>query len=269
MNPPTEMKRIYQNSGPFLCLLVALSPVRTVPAQSDGPDERLREYEQYALTHSGDAERGRELFAREQVTKCLICHRIGERGGQVGPDLSRIGGKFDRPHLIESLLEPSRQIVEGYRPSLILLNNGRTLTGIVKERTERQLTLLDSDAKIHTIATADIDRQATADVSLMPTGLEKVISPEDLTDLVAYMETLRSGSSTKHGAGITGPIRVPPGFEVSTVSRDSTVRPPSKWLPTDGSFSANRPARCGSSWTASCSKSPSSRFRSKRIGNGA
>ena len=211
------MKPIDLNCSRILCLFVALSTVRTSLAQSDESTVRLKAFEQYALTHSGDAERGRELFGREQVTKCLICHRVGERGGQVGPDLSRIGGKFDRPHLIESLLEPSRQIVEGYRPSLILLNDGRTLTGIVKERTEDQLTLLDGDAKTHTIATADVDRQVTADVSLMPTGLEKVLSPDDLTDLVAYMETLRSGSNTKNGAGITGPIRVPPGFEVSTV----------------------------------------------------
>ena len=68
-------------------------------------------------------------------------------GGQVGPDLSSIGGKFDRPHLIESLLEPSRQIVEGFRTTVVATVDGRVLTGIAKERSEQQITLFDAEGK--------------------------------------------------------------------------------------------------------------------------
>src|SRR5436189_5451447 len=71
----------------------------------DGIDRKLqRGFEQHALTHTGDAQRGRELFLNETVTKCVICHKINGQGGETGPDLTHIGGKFDRPHLIESLL---------------------------------------------------------------------------------------------------------------------------------------------------------------------
>ena len=77
-------------------------------------------YQQHALTHQGDAKRGAKLFADAKRTRCAICHRVGGKGGEVGPDLSRIGGKFDRPHLIESLLEPSRQIVEVHSGSINL-----------------------------------------------------------------------------------------------------------------------------------------------------
>src|SRR5262245_4144830 len=102
-----------------------------------------REYERYALTHEGDAGRGKELFLNEQVTKCVTCHKVNGMGGEAGPDLSHIGGKFDRPHLIESLQEPSRQIVEGFRTTIVQTVEGEVLTGVVKEQAERQLALFD------------------------------------------------------------------------------------------------------------------------------
>ena len=62
--------------------------------------------EQFALTQPGDAEAGEALFFRDRRTQCATCHRAKGTGGSVGPDLSTIGGKFDRPHLIESLMTP-------------------------------------------------------------------------------------------------------------------------------------------------------------------
>jgi putative heme-binding domain-containing protein len=115
------------------------------PAPGDGaapPD--LRAYERHALTHAGDAGRGRALFFDDPRTACATCHRVGDRGGAVGPDLSHVGGKFDRPHLIESVLEPSRQIVEGYRTTILDTVDGATEAGVVKAWTEREVTLADA-----------------------------------------------------------------------------------------------------------------------------
>jgi putative heme-binding domain-containing protein len=92
--------------------------------------------EQAALTAAGDARIGNELFFNDKRTNCVVCHRIGKTGGAVGPDLSSIGGKFDRPHLIESLLEPSQQIVQGYETTSFLTASGQLITGIVERRPE-------------------------------------------------------------------------------------------------------------------------------------
>lgn len=178
----------------------------------------VRSLERFALTHAGDAERGRELFRREKVTRCLSCHRLGSEGGFAGPDLSAIGGKFDRPHLIESLLEPSKQMVEGYRSSVLALRDGRIITGVIRERSEQSVTLFDAEGRKQVIALREIEQRVDSNVSLMPEGLGKELSPGEFTDLIAYLETLRPGGKSNFGAGITGPITMPDDFEISVVA---------------------------------------------------
>ncbi|HEY2414990.1 MAG TPA: PQQ-dependent sugar dehydrogenase [Pirellulaceae bacterium] len=196
----------------------------TIGANSHGPEtaaQRL-ELERYALTHPGDVTRGRELFFNESITKCAVCHRVKDQGGEVGPDLTHIGGKFGRPHLIESLLEPSRQIVEGYRTSLVVMNDGTVHTGIAKEQAADQLTLLDANNKRLTLQTRDVAERSESPLSLMPQGVVEQLKPEQFADLIAYLETLRAGGKPTPGAGITGPIKLPQGFEVSTIATGLT-----------------------------------------------
>lgn len=173
--------------------------------------------EQFALRKRGDPNSGKKLFFDDPRTKCSTCHRANEAGGDVGPDLSKIGGKFDRPHLIESLLEPSKQIVEGYRTSLILTKDGATHTGIAKSVSDEVVVLVDASNKRRSVPTSDIETRTEARVSLMPTGLADLLSPQEFTDLITYLETLQSGKG-KFGSGVTGPIQLPSGFEVTTVA---------------------------------------------------
>src|SRR5437868_245798 len=111
-----------------------------VGAARGGPAEMRR----HALTHPGDAARGKDLFFNARLTQCSTCHRVNGQGTDVGPDLSHVGGKFDRVHLIESVLEPSRQIVEGYRTTSIVTTDGRLWTGIVRDETGDALTLVEA-----------------------------------------------------------------------------------------------------------------------------
>jgi len=159
------------------------------------------DYEQHALTHAGDAGRGRALFADEKLTKCALCHKVQGQGGDVGPDLSHIGGKFDRPHLVESLLEPSRQIVEGFRTSVIATVDGQTLTGIVREQSAETIVLFDAGGVKHVVPAAKVEHRETSPVSLMPQGLEELLTREQFTDLIAYLDTLRADKNAPFGAG--------------------------------------------------------------------
>lgn len=177
----------------------------------------FRKYEQFALRHSGDAANGKRLF-HDQRTKCVVCHTISGEGGEVGVDLSRIGGKFDRPHLIESLLEPSRQIVEGYRTTNILTTSGRVVSGIVRRQDETRITIIDAAANKHTISRADIDELSHSDVSTMPEGLAKELSVDEFADLIAYLESLRTGVQEKMGSAVGGAVSLPDGFQLQTVA---------------------------------------------------
>jgi putative heme-binding domain-containing protein len=192
-------------------------------AWSFGAESRNQLYEQQSLTHPGDPARGRELFFDEKLTKCSACHKVGGRGGDVGPDLSSIGGKFGRPHLIESLLEPSRQIVEGYRTTLLRTVDGQVHAGIVKQQSQEQIALVDSSGKRIDLATADIEERKDSPLSLMPTGVTDQLTADQFTDVVAYLETLHPGGRLTPGAGISGPIKVPTGFEVRTVALGLTA----------------------------------------------
>ncbi len=196
-----------------LCLL----PISLSAQEASEPIETYRAYEQHAFRHQGDPAKGKELFEEPKRTQCAVCHKIGTVGGDVGPDLSSIGGKFDRPHLIESLLEPSRQIVEGYRTTTLVTNDGLSHSGIVKERSDTQIELLDANAKKHTIVRSEIDEESISSVSLMPESLAKNLTTQEFTDLIAYLESLRSGIKGNHGGNLVGPINVPEGFEIRSV----------------------------------------------------
>ena len=183
------------------------------------------ELEQLALTTAGDADAGRVVYASAAM-QCAVCHKMDDdaldsaqrEGRGVGPDLTAIGNKFDRPHLVDSLLHPSREIGYGYRPELVRLDDGRVLTGLVKTESDAELTLLNAKGERQTIAVADIDERKPSDVSLMPAGLFDTIAADDFVNLVAYLESRRPGGSSEWGAGITGPITLPEGWTLSVVA---------------------------------------------------
>jgi glucose/arabinose dehydrogenase len=92
----------------------------------------------------------------------------------------------------------------------------------VKEQTARQLAYVDAGGKRVVVATADIEGRKESPLSLMPQNLPESLTPQQFTDLVAYLETLRAGGKPTPGAGITGPLQLPAGFQVRTIATGLT-----------------------------------------------
>jgi putative heme-binding domain-containing protein len=182
-----------------------------------GSDSDRAEYVRYALTNRGDPNRGRAVFNDVAVAGCVRCHTTNGERNSIGPDLSDIGGKFGREHLIESVLEPSRQIVEGYRSTIVATQDGRVLTGLVKSETNDELTLLDAEARPQTIPKREINERKFTEVSLMPDGLTAKLSLVQFADLVAYLESLRSSAPATPGSNLSGPVTLPSGFTMTKV----------------------------------------------------
>lgn len=189
---------------------------RNLPIVDDADGKAFRAFEQFAMTQQGDAEAGAKLF-NDQRTKCATCHRVGKAGGQVGPDLSSIGGKYDRPHLIDSMLYPSRQVGYGYETTTVLTVEGRSFSGIAKTTDDTHITLLDAGNKRIRIAKADIEESRVSKTSIMPSGLAKSLSKQEFTDLISYLESLGPGKG-KFGSGISGPVKIADGFQIETVA---------------------------------------------------
>jgi putative heme-binding domain-containing protein len=142
---------------------------------------------QRALTRSGNAERGRALFANVEKSQCLKCHQLAGQGARIGPDLTAVGGRFPRAYLIESILEPSRTVAPSYETVAVALTDGRVLNGVRTAETSTALSLADAEGKTHVLAKSEIEAQRTQAASLMPDGLEKPLTPDEFIDLIAFL----------------------------------------------------------------------------------
>jgi putative heme-binding domain-containing protein len=142
---------------------------------------------QAVLAGAGNPQRGHKLFFDVEKSQCLKCHRIGEQGERIGPELTGVGGRFSRIHIVESILEPSRTIVPSFATLLVMLKNGKTLTGVKVMETETTLTLADNQGQKYTVAKTDIEQQQPSPVSSMPEGLEKRFTQDEFVDLIAFL----------------------------------------------------------------------------------
>ena len=139
---------------------------------------------------SGDAERGRALFMSEK-TKCGTCHRIGEQGNRVGPDLTQIGSNRGANDLLESIVFPSASIVRDYETYQVLTDDGRVLSGLLAKESSGELVIQQASGEKITINRDEMDEIATMPTSVMPSGMDEVLSSQDLADVVAFLRTLR------------------------------------------------------------------------------
>ncbi|NQW49174.1 MAG: HEAT repeat domain-containing protein [Planctomycetes bacterium] len=137
---------------------------------------------------NANARRGEAIYARENL-KCVACHRIGDQGGRVGPNLTAIGASSPLDYVIDSLIQPAKNVKEGYSTLVVQTAAGQVLTGIQVSRSADELVLRDATGKEVKILAADIDEESVG-TSLMPAGLIDGLSREELADLVRYLSEL-------------------------------------------------------------------------------
>jgi putative heme-binding domain-containing protein len=123
------------------------------------------------------------------AASCLQCHRFGQRGTPVGPDLTKVSKRFDGRSLLESIIDPSRQIDPKYANSSFLLADGQVITGKTIGVSQAQLTIeVDpvSGKKI-AIERSEIEQSLQATRSPMPDGLLDTFTREEVLDLIALL----------------------------------------------------------------------------------
>jgi putative membrane-bound dehydrogenase-like protein len=147
-------------------------------------------FETFAKNNHGNADNGKKLFKMDNLG-CIKCHKVGNEGADIGPILNGVGTKYDRAFLTESVLYPSKQILDGYQQTILRMNDGDVLTGVIKSETDTEVTLFDSTANKAVIKKSDIKEREHGKLSLMPEGLHTSLKPEEFADLIAYLETLK------------------------------------------------------------------------------
>ncbi len=138
----------------------------------------------------GDAERGERWFRHSSLARCATCHQVDGRGGAVGPELGRIG-TMGRRRLVESLLEPSREIAPRYTAWIVETIDGSIRSGLLETERGEQQFYVDSNGVTFTADHDEIVSLAAADRSLMPDDLLGNLTRDEIADLIAYLESLR------------------------------------------------------------------------------
>jgi putative heme-binding domain-containing protein len=132
---------------------------------------------------SGDAAHGRQLFG---TLGCVKCHAISpDQAGRGAPSLVDARRRLTVPHVVESILLPSKQVAEPFRASTLLTDDGRVLTGLVVSESAGSLELLMADGSRRTLERAKIEHRAPSELSPMPQGIVK--TPDELRDLLTYL----------------------------------------------------------------------------------
>ncbi|HZW34801.1 MAG TPA: PVC-type heme-binding CxxCH protein [Isosphaeraceae bacterium] len=135
-----------------------------------------------ALERPGDPERGRSRFDRE----CLACHKLGERGQAVGPNLAGVRRKTPEEILV-SILDPNREVSPEFLEYTIALDDGRIVAGLIAAETPGSLTVRGRDGIEQTILRRNVAEIVNTGKSLMPEGLERSLTPGEMADLIAFL----------------------------------------------------------------------------------
>jgi putative heme-binding domain-containing protein len=157
----------------------------------------------------GDVGRGKQVWnaSLAGAAQCAKCHMVRGVGGQVGPDLSMIGKKAGRENLYESILIPSKAIADQYIQSSVTTNAEVTISGLLVAETPASITLRDANGKDTTVNKKDIEGPIRKlKVSIMPEDIVAALNEDELIDLVAYLETLKTAAYTPDSFAIAGPF---------------------------------------------------------------
>ncbi|MBN8421175.1 MAG: c-type cytochrome [Verrucomicrobia bacterium] len=139
---------------------------------------------------SGNVGNGKKNFEMGKGT-CIACHKIGEAGRPIGPDLSHIGAIRTERDLLESILFPSNTLARDYEAHVIETSDGQQTLGVIKSHTAEGLLVIDIAGQEKTIAHQAIVGDTTLTTSLMPQGLDQTMPEADLLDLVAWLRSLK------------------------------------------------------------------------------
>ncbi|MBY0524362.1 MAG: HEAT repeat domain-containing protein [Gemmataceae bacterium] len=138
----------------------------------------------------GDAEAGRRIFLFKAEVSCVRCHKLNGNGGEVGPELTGIAGKQTREYLLESLVDPNKQIAKGFETVVLLLRSGKVETGVLKSEDGKEIKLITAEGKLVTVLKDQIDERNSGK-SAMPEDVVQKLTKRELRDLVEFLAGLK------------------------------------------------------------------------------
>lgn len=200
--PKIEAKVVLTNNGLADETIAALRDIyRSNATAKKGPIFKIKfnsipitNYQNFALANPGDSTRGDLIFHDASGVNCIRCHTIRGHGALIGPDLTGIGSKQTRAQIIESILYPSKVILDGYQQVHFVMKNDDDYSGIVRGETTDAVTVIDSMGVTNILQKSQIKSRKTSQISLMPDGLQTGLTMQEFSDLVSYLEDRGRGT---------------------------------------------------------------------------
>lgn len=183
--------------------LIAIEPLQSSPpSQPTSVDDVLVNLDQ------GDAKRGEILFHHPRGAGCAKCHRLDKTRNAFGPNLAEIGTRVQARHLIQSILEPSAVITEGFTMQTIITDDGQTYAGVLLEESGLSVALGLPTGERVDIPKPRIDERQSSKISAMP-SMALTLAPQQVADLTAFLLTQKSAPrvDTPNASRDTAPTR--------------------------------------------------------------
>ncbi len=133
---------------------------------------------------TGNASRGANVFEKAH---CVKCHKFGQKGDAIGPDLTAIANRFQRKEILESILFPSQVVSDQYATQTIVTTDGRTVVGMVSPVGDGSMFVLQANGEKLKLAKDDVDQATRAKQSAMPEGLLNTLTLDEVADLFAFL----------------------------------------------------------------------------------
>ncbi len=176
-----------QNVAPDAFPEIQLAKVeKPDPEKIAAQEKRLDELA--VLLPKGDAQRGAELFNNRHKSKCITCHLKGKKGVRLGPDLTRIGAIRSERDLLEAVVFPSASIARYHEVLNVVTKAGKVVSGLLVRESVDKMFLSSAEGVVQPVAFHQIKEARYSNVSLMPDGIDRLLKPEEIADLVAYLK---------------------------------------------------------------------------------
>lgn len=157
-------------------------------APTTTPEPKDQAAWQKLVEGKGDAAAGERLFFHPKVASCFKCHEYKGRGARIGPDLTTIAKSMTRERLLQSIVDPSREIAPQFTPWIIQAQDGTVKTGVyVGEEVDGTVRYADTDGKVFKLHPRDVEDKKASEKSIMPEGLAATLTAQELRDLLAFL----------------------------------------------------------------------------------
>ncbi|MEO8352420.1 MAG: PVC-type heme-binding CxxCH protein [Chthoniobacteraceae bacterium] len=141
---------------------------------------------------AGDTRRGQMVFNHAKAA-CTVCHKLGYLGGNIGPDLTTIGGGRSERDLLEAIVYPSASFVRSYEPVIVATKSGEEYSGVLRKDAADEVVVAIGPGAEMRIARANVVGMRPGTVSVMPQGLDRQLSKQELADLIAFLKNTKWG----------------------------------------------------------------------------